>query len=251
MSTKMMKKTSRRRRKNVANGTRNVMLAGPTGIADSVRVRLTYEDLIQRAPGSYRDYYAFRGNSAYDPDYTSVGHQPRYYDTYGSIYAKYKVYGSSLTVEMINASNNNTTLFAIVPLSDVLSPAAFHEAAELPRARVSQIVPVASRYPQRLFHKAKTAAILGLDNAQLANDVYSGDVGANPTSIWYWNIVAYATDSATELLYNIRVTVTYDVLFYDRQDIPISVHRNPETRKKEVRVKRPDNISNQVVLVQS
>lgn len=41
--------------------------------------------------------YVFRVNGAYDPNYSSTGHQPMFFDTYSAIYGSYKVCMASIT----------------------------------------------------------------------------------------------------------------------------------------------------------
>ena len=40
--------------------------------------------------------YVFRMNSIFDPDFTSIGHQPLWHDQYANIYLNYRVLGSQL-----------------------------------------------------------------------------------------------------------------------------------------------------------
>jgi len=54
--------------------------------------------------------YVFSMNGLYDPDITSTGHQPMYFDTYGAIYESYRVISSELTATFcasIDASGTN------------------------------------------------------------------------------------------------------------------------------------------------
>jgi len=42
--------------------------------------------------------YQFRGNSLYDPDYTSAGHQPLGFDEYSNLYEHFTVLGSKISI---------------------------------------------------------------------------------------------------------------------------------------------------------
>lgn len=63
--------------------------------------------------------YVFRMNSIYDPDYTSVGHQPRFHDQIAAIYSKYCVIASKAYIELLSSGSSavaggigNPTVFA-------------------------------------------------------------------------------------------------------------------------------------------
>ena len=63
--------------------------------------------------------YVFRMNSIFDPDHTSVGHQPRFHDQVAAIYSKYCVIGAKAYIELLSSGSSavaggigNPTLFA-------------------------------------------------------------------------------------------------------------------------------------------
>lgn len=71
----------------------------PLGMFPSRKqVVLRYVEDFTLNPGSASvATYIFRANSLFDPNYTSTGHQPMFFDTYASIYAGYKVRHSTIT----------------------------------------------------------------------------------------------------------------------------------------------------------
>lgn len=52
--------------------------------------------------------HVFRANSLYDPDFSSGGHQPMYFDNYSAVYSKYRVNYAKITVTVVNTSVNTT-----------------------------------------------------------------------------------------------------------------------------------------------
>jgi len=69
------------------------------GFPDVLRTKLQYCDVVQLAasagsPGLYQ----FRMNSLFDPDYTSTGHQPQWFDQLSAVYSYYRVLKSKITV---------------------------------------------------------------------------------------------------------------------------------------------------------
>jgi len=61
--------------------------------------------------------YKFRLNSIFDPDETSIGHQPRGHDQWSAMYQRYCVVGAKVLVEPIQTPSNtdvDATLFGYV-----------------------------------------------------------------------------------------------------------------------------------------
>jgi len=193
-----------------------------TGFPVRMNVRLVYEDLITLSPGTPLASYVFRGNSLYDPDYTGTGHQPRYYDQLTPIYGRYKVLASECFVEMINGGANSGAIFALTPNTEILTFTTWQLASELPRSKVSEIIPVASRYPFKLRSKASTTQICGLLPYQVNDEDWSASVGSNPLQLWYWNINISSIDTSTNLAVSMRVRLVYDAVMYDRLDVGTS-----------------------------
>ena len=125
----------------------------------------------------------FRGNSCFDPDYTGTGHQPRYFDQYAAVYQKYKVTASSCKVEMINFSADSSVIFAVIPNTEILTFTNWQLVSELPLAKVSEILPVASRYPFNIKDKQTTAKVCGLNQFQVNDEDWSALTSANPSPV--------------------------------------------------------------------
>ena len=79
----------------------------PLGVPDTKWVRLKYvqETSIDTGLASINKIY-FRANSLFDPDFTGVGHQPLHYDELNVPYDHYTVYGSKITVTVINVTGS-------------------------------------------------------------------------------------------------------------------------------------------------
>ena len=192
------------------------------GFPTRLSVTLHYEDLIAINPSAPKASYAFRGNSCYDPDYTSTGHQPRYYDQYSAIYQKYKVLKSTCTIEMLNYSGSSGLIFALVPNTDIITFTSWEVAAELPLAKISKILPVASRYPFVVSGSRTTESVCGLLPYQINDEDYSALVTNSPVSVWYWNVCMESIDATTNVEANFRVKIEYVVDFYERAVIGAS-----------------------------
>lgn len=79
------------------------------GFPDRLRTKLQYCDVIQLAASAGSPaLYQFRMASLYDPDVTSTGHQPQWYDQLSAVYSFYKVLSSKITATFIPNNINDT-----------------------------------------------------------------------------------------------------------------------------------------------
>jgi hypothetical protein len=204
-----------------------------------MRTRLTYEDLIVINPGVSIDQYTFRGNSDYDPDYTSGGHRYRYGNIYAQVYSKYRIYGSKITIDVINNAVDSAVIFSILPHSDVVTASTWQQVAELPQAKVSKAVPTTQHFPMRLSHAVSVKEAIGLQKGEINDDDYAALTGSNPVQIMYWNVGFYSLDLRSNLNLSFRVRLECDICFYDRLDAALSVKKDPELNHQ----KRPRQIA--------
>ncbi len=190
-----------------------------TGIPPRIMVSLKYCDVLSISSGTAYGQYTFRGNSLFDPDYTATGHQPRYFDQYGALYSKYKVISSSIRVSLSNYSTSSSCIMTVTPHSEILTLTSYPVAAEQPLTKRTEQVPVSTRMGAKntVIHFATSAGILGLSPAQLASEDYSALIGANPLSVWYWNI-GFFNPQGANVSATVDVDMVYDALFYDRLD---------------------------------
>lgn len=87
----------------------------PRGFPASTTAILTYCDCVSMNPGVTPSTYAFRANGLYDPNQTSIGHQPMFFDTYASIYDHYVVTKADCKVTFYPQSETaGTSAFAVV-----------------------------------------------------------------------------------------------------------------------------------------
>lgn len=191
------------------------------GMPDSFVSTLEYSDIVKVSSSIYRAVYTFTGNSLYDPDSTSTGHQPLYFDQNMQVYTKYKVLSAKVTVRFIGSS---TAYCYMVPLTSILTASAdAPQFSELPRSQVVAVgnagvipsVPITAKYT--------TQAILGLSPAQLASESYSGTDASSPSQLWYINLIAIDPDTTVAVTVYAHVHISYTALFYDRRATAVSL----------------------------
>lgn len=191
------------------------------GMPDSFETILEYTDVVKISSVSAGSAgYIFRGNSLYDPDYTSTGHQPRYFDQNMTIYTRYHVVSAQVTLYALG----ETALFLVmVPTTDPLTfTTGVAEQAELPRARViavggSYVMP--SKAVTALY---TTQGVLGLSSVQVQDLSYSGDVSSNPSSLWYINLSVFGPIGSTSVSAHVHVHISYKCVFFDRLTVTSS-----------------------------
>lgn len=78
----------------------------PVGFPDQLMAKLRYHDsqALSSISGSIAKY-VYLWNSTYDPDYTGVGHQPLYRDTFAGIYDQYSVVSATCKITFVNTSS--------------------------------------------------------------------------------------------------------------------------------------------------
>ncbi len=230
---------SRRRHPNRPDGYRQTkperiqkrIVNSSTGFPDSEVVQIRYSDEIPISTGLYAQY-TFRGNSAFDPDETGIGHQPMYFDQYAAVYSRYKVYASSCTVTVANYNGTAAGVLVLLPSSEIVTITSYAIAMEQPYAKRTELLPIATRGGVQSTIKStmSTRRMLGLSAAQLASEDYSALTGANPLSIWYWNLAAF---NVSDVSVRCVVDLNYRVVFYDRRAPSLSLRTVMRVAKTE------------------
>lgn len=190
------------------------------GFPDNVRTHLIYQDTFNIS--GVAQQYTYRGNSLFDPDFTSTGHQPMYYDQYISVYEKYRVYGSSIKITVVNigTTTDSPCEVVIAPTSSVPTFTSSSMAKEVARATYTGLLPAGQFRTGRASNDITTATILGLRGPQIYDLDYAAIFSANPTQLWYWALYLYPTIGSLDLV--MTVTITYDCEFFDRQPLSLS-----------------------------
>jgi hypothetical protein len=200
------------------------------GTADRSRVRLKYA--MQTAQTSIVTTgafsYVFRGNSVFDPDFTSTGGQPANFDDWAALYGNYRVFGSSIEVHVLTStSGTECTSWVVAPRhsSTSLSSSSFYDAVAMPYARCNMYNIYRTGAPDSHFKMNMTSArFLGLSPTEfLGRDDCTAAVGANPALPWYWHVAAINVDTSVTSEVAIQVTIVYDVEFFNRLETSLDL----------------------------
>lgn len=192
------------------------------GIPSVFMTKLKYSSTVVLS-GIPFDYYTFRGNSVYDPDYTGTGTQPLYYDELTALYRSYTVLGSEIQVTFSNrtsSGNAQYTRVGIYPLSDQTPYGNIDICSERDNCIYSTLGP--PNGDQGIINMksyGKTVNILGMRKDESTDDAVTALVTANPQKEFFWVLWAGSLDALTNISVYATITMTYYVRFSDRYNV--------------------------------
>ncbi len=156
-------------------------------------------------------------NSLFDPNRTGVGHQPYLFDTFSTLYNRYRVLKTRWKVTFGNTTGTYNVV--VLPLNGLLTAsvtnsATYETACEQPRS-IFKIVPGSGGYPVTIASGTSLNSLNGCTKEEyLADDRFEAQIGASPTEIMTLNIGVYNPTLAT-ILVNFTVEMFFSVDFHD------------------------------------
>ena len=178
--------------------------------------------------------WQFSGNSLYDPDVTSTGHQPMFFDNFMAVYNRYRVNYSQITVTVVNHSVNtaayNGTSIVTTPnysyklfiLKDVTN-----SASDFPGTMEAMIEAGSKDVSWRFVGPSLTGKLPKLFSSMsphhmamksFRDDTLAGTYGASPAQYASYFVGITSADGATDppsVYLNVRIK--YFCEFFDRK----------------------------------
>jgi len=152
-----------------------------------------------------------RWNSTFDPDYTNVGHQPLYRDTFASIYDHYAVVSARATVKIVNTSTV-PLIVGVVTDDDSSAAGTVSVLAEQNTGQHMLLPPVSGSLSSVTFRPTwDCKKVLGID--PYSSEEYKTAVGSNPTEESYLHIWGTVTDGASSTSIVVSVEMEYTCLW--------------------------------------
>lgn len=192
------------------NATHTLMPPLPLGDPTKT-VQLMYSSgiLTVQADVSGAFAYVFRGNGPYDPDYTSTGQQPKFWDAFSALYYEYFVKASEIEIVMSpNTTSTGPGQVVLCPASGIAGPAnSVRTLSESPYA-CSSMINAAAAETFRLNGYMTTYSMLGIDGNNSA-DIALTSANPNADASWYWN-VAGQIDSLGYVNMTVRIKYTIE-----------------------------------------
>lgn len=188
-----------------------------TGAPDEFRLKLCYAQEFNLTSAGFGATQQFRGNSVYDPDFTGVGDQPLYYSQWQTIYERFRVHGSKITLRAV-ASVQPGVHLAISANPDTSTIGSVTTLANISSQRVAQNKYVCVGAKETVFvMECSTPFIFGMPrNAVDTDDTLQGTISSDPAKTWCWQITALVTDKVSTVTVYCNMCIEYDVTLYDR-----------------------------------
>jgi hypothetical protein len=203
-----MPKTKKGRKRGKRQAPLTGLTDAPGVLPDRLYMRHTYSvyQILAPAAGGSTSY-SFRGNSVFDPDFTGAGSIANLYNTFGSLYNRYRVTGSKINVEFVNTGT--------VPLVFYLIPSIQNAPPSVTAVRGQRHIATGTAAPGGPISwvhtaSATTAKIFGVPPVQvLSEDDFAGLTGANPNNVWYWHLLIFNPGGVAGAV-NVQVRLEYD-----------------------------------------
>lgn len=189
---------------------------------DVMCVQMKYSQKVDFSSTLY-DTRVFRGNSINDPDFTGLGGQAMGHDQWRAFYRRYRVTGSSCTLE-VEARGTEAVTPILIPLNTNAIPTSPQPYLEAAYAIKGEPMRSTGDSNSSLYSYVRTNQIRGgpKDIVQYEADL-SSLFNANPSQQWYWHVVVYNPGSAlTNIEGSFTATIRYYVELYDRETLTIS-----------------------------
>lgn len=157
-------------------------------------------------------------NSVFDPYVTGAGHQPREFDTWATVYNKYRVMKTRYEL-WIRQRASHGVIVVVVPNTVATALTSADYPAELPRAEVLGTTG-SSQPPLHGRGSFMMNAILGQTDTQYrANENTAALVTTDPGELLYLHLFVAQLDAATVLDIEYELRLTYEVEFFERKVI--------------------------------
>jgi hypothetical protein len=181
------------------------------GFPDKIICKMRYHDIEPLAStlGTIAKY-VYRLNSTFDPDYTGVGHQPMFRDTYAAIYDHYSVIRTKATIKFVNTTAVAFNVGCIIE-DDGSSTTLLDNICEQSHGQHRLLPALNGSLSSSTFTVTwDCKKVLGID--PFASETYKTAVGSNPAEESTLVVWALPIDGSTATLY-FDILLEYEVLW--------------------------------------
>lgn len=191
------------------------------GFPKQLTMSHTYCDVLQKATGAAGviSAYQFRCNGMFDPDITSTGHQPYYFDQLTAVYNHFTVIGSRMKLRIVKSDTGSTPVTVGIFVNDdasvVPSLTGCLEHPSSVHTTVALQDPIATLTKSWSAKKTFGGSVLSNDNLQ-------GSSSADPTEQSVYSIFVDSSAGATATTVTLDVTIEYIAVWDELKDIASS-----------------------------
>lgn len=198
-------------------------LGSDFGFPDRLRTKLKYADVIAltSTTGQVADW-AFRMNSVHDPDYTSTGHQPMWFDQIAAAYGNYRVLSSRIIATFMPTEVTSTETGDSGPFivgittnnSTALNASTAGTLLENNNTVSDCLVDKqGGNNSKTLTHTFSIARDLGVGTG---DDTAAARVDTNPSAIFYAHVWGKDIDETSNTRLVVKVEIEFNVEFFRR-----------------------------------
>jgi len=164
--------------------------------------------------------YIFSANGMYDPNISSAGHQPYYFDQVGALYNHYCVIKSKIKITCNLANSSQPSAFITLAGNDdtTVTNQTFTGQAEMPETNYGILSNNTSTVVLYQYFDARKT--FGGDPE--ADSELFGSVGGNPAEQWYWIIGVVEQSYSLTTVVNIVADIEYTAVWDELKDVVVS-----------------------------
>lgn len=217
-SSSKKKKTFRKKRGMGTKNTPNLVRSGFSGFPQKMVMKHKYfETFDMTNTAGAPAYYSFYLNNMYDPNYTSTGHQPMYYDQMTALYDHYVVIGAKIKVTFQHAATTNTTQnIAIYQNDDGTIGPSYASLHEQSKGKWTTLA-TGQTNPRTLTMGWSAKKSFG--GSILSNANLRGEVGSGPSETQFCSIGIFPSNLSSTQTTNCQVEIEYIAVWFELKDI--------------------------------
>lgn len=198
------------------------IIKNPLGLPVSNALKMRYTEAIVLDVGvaGIISKYVFSANGLYDPNITSTGHQPMFYDEMCQFYNHYVVSGAKINVKAYSSDDAATVpnIVGIMVNDDTTTPSSFNEVIEQQRCKYTICDP--SNPVKQVTNYFSAKKFFNVENVKDNLDRIGSGQGSNPTEQAYFTVFALPMNASTDTgAFNCIVTIDYTVHWSEPKDV--------------------------------
>lgn len=188
------------------------------GFPEKLSIRHKYVEHLQLSSGSgIQATHQYRANGMYDPDYTTLGHYPMYFNNCKAIYDHYTVWESYIKVTFVCRRESEPAVCNIYLNDDATVMPGNMNALVEQSSSVSGIC--TSDQPLILIKKFNARRVYG--GSVLANDNLQGTPTTDPAELSFYTISIAGADLLADVVVCAKVEIVYSAIWDELKDQPM------------------------------
>lgn len=185
-------------------------------IAQRCIVKMKYSEVI--TTDALFGHYAMNLNSVWDPNRTGIGHQPYGFDTFASLYNRYRVIACGYRVQVGLGSTTVPVSLTAIPGNEQIIAGSASEVRENPRSKY--IIQNPGADSKVIRYKSYIPSLVGRTRAQyMADDRYQATTTTSPAELAVLNIQTFNTNDGYLQGVQVQVLMEYTVEFFDVKNL--------------------------------